>query len=387
MSESPVTAVSVPVPVSAEVSADPSQIYSAQPYAFQAYAFYSATLTLTDVEDAYYGILAGGARYALFCSVVDLNLPALMAAGPLTAGEIVAALGLEAVRGRKWVHLLTLTGFLRADESRAPSATGEPRYAASEALQRIFGIDGQGGWFHREFLRYFRTAAYYGATVLLDTLRGAAVPYPVRYPPQADADVELLHEWMRNTAMTTLATIEQYVDFSKIGRLLDVAGGDGTMALELWRRHNHISITIFNVPAAAELARARIAAAGAQERIEAVAGDFRTVDGFPGTHDAVMFSRVLADWPPELCRSLLQKAHAALEPGGRLIICEPLSDQNPDLAISWEQSYLPYDDFGLQCYKPLSRYQEMLGETGFRLLEVHPRDASTIHCVLLAERI
>ena len=82
MSESPVTAVSVPVPVSAEVSADPSQIYSAQPYAFQAYAFYSATLTLTDVEDAYYGILAGGARYALFCSVVDLNLPALMAADP-----------------------------------------------------------------------------------------------------------------------------------------------------------------------------------------------------------------------------------------------------------------------------------------------------------------
>jgi ubiquinone/menaquinone biosynthesis C-methylase UbiE len=209
----------------------------------------------------------------------------------------------------------------------------------------------------------------------------------VRYPPQADADVELLHEWMRNTAMTTLATIAQYVDFSKIGRLLDVAGGDGTMALELWRRHNQISITIFNVPAAAELARTRIAAAGAQERIEAVAGDFRTVDGFPGTHDAVMFSRVLADWPPELCRNLLQKAHAVLEPGGRLIVCEPLSDQNPDLAIAWEQSYLPYDDFGLQCYKPLALYQEMLGETGFRLLEVHPRNASTIHCVIIAERI
>jgi len=340
------------------------------------------SLTPTGVEDGYYGILAGGARYALFCSAVDLNLPALIAAGPMTAAEIVAALSLDAMRGAKWVHLLALTGMLSVDASGM-----ELRYSASELVLGMFGYDGMSGWFHREFLRYYRTAAYYGSTMLLETLRGAPVPYPVRYPPQADADVELLHEWMRNTALTTLATIEQYVDFSKIGRLLDVAGGDGTMALELWRRHNHISITIFNVPAAAELARARIAAAGAQERIEAVAGDFRTVERFPGTHDAVMFSRVLADWPPELCRSLLQKAHAALEPGGRLIVCEPLADQNPDLAITWEQSYLPYDDFGLQCYKPLELYQQMIGETGFRLVEVHRRDATTIHCVILAERI
>jgi len=26
-----------------------------------------------------------------------------------------------------------------------------------------------------------------------------------------------------------------------------------------------------------------------------------------------------------------------LEPGGRLIVCEPLADQNPDLAIAWNR--------------------------------------------------
>src|SRR5271165_5810327 len=54
------------------------------------------SLTPTGVEDGYYGILAGGARYALFCSLVDLNLPALIATGPMTAAEIVAALTLDA---------------------------------------------------------------------------------------------------------------------------------------------------------------------------------------------------------------------------------------------------------------------------------------------------
>jgi hypothetical protein len=29
----------------------------------------------------------------------------------------------------------------------------------------------------------------------------------------------------------------------------------------------------------------------------------------------------------------------------------------------------------------------MLEETGFRILEIHPRDASTIHCVIVAERV
>jgi hypothetical protein len=119
--------------------------------------------------------------------------------------------------------------------------------------------------------------------------------------------------------------------------------------------------------------------------VAAVAGDFR-VDPFPAKQDVVMFSRVLADWPDTLCRTLLQKAGAVLDEGGRVLICEPLADQNPALAIAWEQSYLPYDDFGLQVYKPLGRYQELLAETGFRVAEVYPRDAGTIHCVIVAER-
>jgi ubiquinone/menaquinone biosynthesis C-methylase UbiE len=338
-------------------------------------------LTAAAVEDAYYEILAGGARYALFCSLVDMNVLPLVTRGPVTADEIVAALGLDPLRGRKWVHLLQLTGFLGV----AWEGQGEPRYFASELMLRIFGGDGAGGWFHREFLRYYRSAAYYGMSTLLWTLRGSPVEYAVRYPPQETADVELLHQWMRHTALGTLASIERYAEFARVSRLLDVAGGDGTMALELWRRYPHLHVTVFNVPAAAELARQRVEEAGAGERIRVVAGDFR-MDPFPGSHDAVMFSRVLADWPAELCRELLRKAHAALDPGGRLIICEPLADENPALAVAWEQSYLPYDDFGVAVYKPLSAYQALLEETGFRVMRVHPRDATTIHCVILAER-
>jgi ubiquinone/menaquinone biosynthesis C-methylase UbiE len=344
-------------------------------------------LTPAAVEDGYYDILAGGARYSLFLSLVDFNVLPLMSHGPMAAVDIIATLGLDPLRGRKWLHLLALTGLFVSYED--PSAGLS--YYPSEMVLRMFGADGTGGWFHREFLRYYRAASYYGMQSLLWTLRGAPIEYEVRYPPQAQADVELLHEWMRNTALTTLSTIERYFDFSRVARLLDVAGGDGTMALQLWGRHAHLNITIFNVPAAAEMAKRRIEEAGASERIQVVAGDFREVESFPeaaggGKHDVVMFSRVLADWPPELCTKLLAKAHAVLEDGGKLIICEPLADENPSLAIAWEQSYLPYDDFGLAVYKPYSAYETMLAENGFRILQVHRRDYTTIHCVIIAEK-
>jgi hypothetical protein len=100
-----------------------------------------------------------------------------------------------------------------------------------------------------------------------------------------------------------------------------------------------------------------------------------------------MFSRVLADWPPELCKRLMQKAHKALNEDGHLIICEPLYDHNPDLCLVWEHSYVPYDDFGLQTYKPLALYERLLKETGFELISVHPPDENTIHCVFVARRV
>ncbi len=348
----------------------------------------ASTLTPAAVEDAYYDILAGGARYSLFVSLLDMNVLPLMARGPVAADDVIAALGLHPLRGQKWLHLLQLAGLMVVSHGSDKTA----KYYPSESVLRMFGSDGNGGWFHREFLRYYRVSAYYGMQTLPWTLGGGPVENQVRYPPRDPADVALLHEWMRNTALTTLSTIERYFDFPTVRRLLDVAGGDATMAVELWRRYPQLHTVIFNVPEAAALARRRIEEAGAAERIGVVEGDFRVVEAFPerrggGKHDAVMFSRVLADWPPELCRTLLTKAHAVLDSGGKLLICEPLADENPGLAIAWEQSYLPYDDFGLAVYKPFGVYEEMLRETGFKVLQVHSRDETTIHCVIVAEKV
>ncbi len=350
----------------------------------------SAPLSVQKTEEAYYQLLAGGARFALFASLCDLYLPAVIGPEDKTADQIIEALGLSPHRGRKWLHALHLAGFLEklpmADGGQQVNGLpedGPPRYRLGPLLRAMFGTSGYGGWFYREFLRYYRVS---GAYPLPGVLQGMPVENSVRYPPLDAGDNALLHQWMRDSALGTIGLIRRYVDFGRYERLLDVGGGDGTMAMELFRHYPRLRITVFNMPQPANMVQELAVQHEAWLRVGAIAGDFRT-DPLPGGNDAVMYSRVLADWPPELCKRLLQKAHKALCEGGHLIICEPLYDHNPDLCLVWEHSYLPYDDFGLQVYKPLSVYERLLKETGFELVSVHPPDETTIHCVLVARRL
>jgi len=329
------------------------------------------------IEDQYYHFLAGAARAASLASALDVGLERLLAdRGALTADEIAAALALDRHRTRKWLEVLNKTGLV----TTLRDATGA-RYAPSGLLLAIAAPEGSARYFYREFLRYWRIATAYDLPAIL---RGAPVPYPVRYPPADTADTALLHDWMRSGAIITLEAIQRHVDFAPVRRVLDVGGGDATMACELAQKWRDLHLTVFNVPQAAELARANVATLALSQQVEVVVGDFR-VDALPAGFDLVMYSRVLADWPPELCRELIAKAHHALVPGGRILISEPFADQNPDLAIAWEHSYLPYDDFGAGCYKPVAAYEQMLAAAGFAEIRSYPREES-IHGVLVARK-
>jgi ubiquinone/menaquinone biosynthesis C-methylase UbiE len=338
-------------------------------------------LSPTERDDLFYAFLAGEARSSLLRSVVQIGLPELLADhGPMTEADILGSLAVHPQRGRKWFLLLRYVGLV---EEAAGNRRTPPTYRNSPFVQALFEPQGRGGYFYRDFLRYWHRSA---AHEIVDVLRGLPVVESVPYPPKTMEDTALLHAWMKHTAQETFAKIHKHVNFGKARRLLDVAGGDGTMATHIVTRYPKIQVTVFNLPAAAYLARQQVTGAGLTDRVCVVEGDFFT-DKLPDGFDMLMFSRVLADWPQDVCRTLLAKAHDALSPGGTLLICEPLADENPALAVAWEHSYLPYDDFGYQLYKPLEIYRQLLQETGFALSKVHHRDKNSIHSVLLATRL
>ena len=123
-------------------------------------------------------------------------------------------------------------------------------------------------------------------------------------------------------AMIALDIIEA-CHLDGIRHWMDVGGGEGAF-LEAAAPHlPGRRLTLFDLPAVADRAEARLGRIGLGDKIECLGGDFHT--GLPRGADAISLVRVLHDHDDEPVRALLRAIHAALAPGGRLVIAEPMA--------------------------------------------------------------
>jgi demethylspheroidene O-methyltransferase len=106
--------------------------------------------------------------------------------------------------------------------------------------------------------------------------------------------------------------------------LLDLGGGDGTFLIEAASSAPNLKLMLFDLPAVADRARERFAAAGLNGRAEAFGGDFRT-DSLPDGADIVSLVRVVHDHDDDAALAILSAAWQALPPGGTLLLAEPMA--------------------------------------------------------------
>ena len=177
--------------------------------------------------------------------------------------------------------------------------------------------------------------------------------------------------------------------------LLDIGGGDGTIALALVDAYKSQSMkaTVFNLEASAEFARENIVSHDAAGKVDVVVGNFLD-DDLPsnGVYDRVMFSRVLTDWDASTCRMLLQKAKNVLlqtkrQSGrdGKLVINEAFMEGNEYMCAAWEFRYIFYDTFGRAVYKSVDTYRSILKEVGFEVVSVSSMLDSAFYSVITAQ--
>ena len=107
-------------------------------------------------------------------------------------------------------------------------------------------------------------------------------------------------------------------------RLLDVGGGEGGFLLAAARRAPTLELMLFDLPAVVDRARRRLAAEPHGARIALHGGDFHR-DPLPRGADLVTLVRVLHDHDDAPVLALLGRVHAALEPGGTVLVAEPLA--------------------------------------------------------------
>lgn len=172
------------------------------------------------------------------------------------------------------------------------------------------------------------------------------------------------------------------LDLTGVGRVLDIGGGSGIYACALCAAHPHLSAVVFDQEPVDRIARTLIAERGFAGRVEVVAGDmFR---GMPGGCDAHLFSNVLHDWDTLEAERLLACSHAALPPGGLLIIHDAFIRAAKDgpLHVAEYSALLMHSTQG-KCYST-AEYAAMLETAGFEPGPYH--DTAAARGVMTAHR-
>ncbi len=137
------------------------------------------------------------------------------------------------------------------------------------------------------------------------------------------------HLMAQSQALVAEDTLRQ-VRLESVRHLMDVGGGSGAFLSAVAARYDRIGLTLFDLPQTRAAAQANLAQAGLTQRVAQVDGSFKA-DALPSGADTISLVRVLYDHGEDTVRNLLAKVYAALPPGGRILISEPMSGgRRPD---------------------------------------------------------
>jgi len=267
-----------------------------------------------------FDLCAGFVYSQILFACVELDLFSRLRAAPLDAAELAAATDLTPAAAER---LLRAAVALRLLERR-----GDGRFGLGPHGAALLGHPGVAAMVRHHALLYRDLAAP------LALLRGTADTELKRFwayvgtddPRQNDGQAVGAYSELMTASQTLVAddTLDAY-PLARHRCLLDLGGGEGHFVVAAAQRWPSLRALIFDLPAVAARANARLAALGLTERLQAHGGDlFR--DPLPPGADLVSLVRVLHDHDDAPALAILRAARAALPTGGTLLISEPMSE-------------------------------------------------------------
>lgn len=117
------------------------------------------------------------------------------------------------------------------------------------------------------------------------------------------------------------AALSQTYDFSRHRKVLDLGGGTGSFLVAIARCHPHVEGTLFEFPAAAAVARRKLAGTEFAARVTVVEGNFLN-DAIPSSHDVVLLANVVHVLTADENQALFRRIREVCQPGTRLLLVD-----------------------------------------------------------------
>ena len=261
---------------------------------------------------ALFDLTAGFVYSQILFACVQLDIFARLAKGARPTAELAAEIGLPEEPARRLLKAAVALNLLRAWPG--------DRFGLDDLGAAVIGNPGVAAMVKHHALLYADLA---DPVALLK--RGAGEALPGFWTYAADSDADAYSELMALSQSLVAEDIIDSCDFSARQRLMDVGGGEGVFLRTVARRAPQLRLTLFDLPPVVARARAANERAGLADRIETHPGDFLN-DDLPQGADIVSLVRVLHDHEDAPANRLLQRAYAALPPGGALLIAEPMAE-------------------------------------------------------------
>ena len=256
-------------------------------------------------------LAAGHAEARAIQVALKLKLFELLAANPLDADQLAAAIGCDVRATALLANAVTALGLLELRGARYHLSTTARRFLIESAPEYLGAMI------------LFDEAIFPLWASLEDAIRsGAAVRTPDMFQRRSD-ETRLFIRAMdslvraRGDALWMAANL----DLSGVSAIADVGGGPGTYLIELMRRFPNLKGAILDLPATLTVAREILQERGADvaSRIDLVEYDYHT-GKLPVGFDAVLLSNVVHSEDAAANRALIRGCYRGLNRGGMLII-------------------------------------------------------------------
>jgi SAM-dependent methyltransferase len=310
-------------------------------------------------------------------AAVDLGLFSAIGASPASAEEIAAKCQCP-VRGiRILCDYLTILGFLTKDASRYALTQDSAVFLDQNSPAYLGGAV-------KFLLAPQLTEAY---TDLASTIRSGRVHTSEHGTTAPDHPVWIdFARGMGPLMMPCAQGAAELVplDASRDTKVLDISASHGAYGIAFAKRNPRAHLVALDWEAVLRVTEENARAAGLGDRFSKVVGNAFTVD-LGKDYDVVLVPNFLHHFNIADCTTFLRRVHAALRPGGRVVIVEfvPNDDRvTPPPAAMFSLVMLGTTPEG-DAYT-FNEYRRMLADAGFHDAELHPLPP-TAQCAVLAK--
>jgi demethylspheroidene O-methyltransferase len=286
---------------------------------------------------ALFDVISGFIYTQILLACVRLNLFEILHQREQSVAELAVRIDLTEAATKRLLDAAISLNLISRIGARAADAAGEAgvKYGLGALGAPLVGNSAVLAMIEHHALVY---RDIHDPVALLRSREGTDETQLSQYWPYAANEVNADIQQARIAAYTKLMAASQplvadeVLDAYPLGQhrvLLDIGGGDGTFLSRVAARHAHLSLQLFDLPAVADIARAKFQALGIDSRATAFGGNFLT-DAMPDGADVVSFVRIIHDHDDARVRILLSAARQVLlksgNPEARLLIAEPMAD-------------------------------------------------------------